>query len=142
MVRELEEEKGGLLVLAMGGRGDGTPASRRLLEIAISLTATILNQATKRGRDVLLLLPDSMEAVEIRSGDRAQLRQAESLLAMLSNDPGWPDFAMLPDRAAGSATILVHPGMDEPAAPSGVERISAEEVVARGWFRPKGGGRG
>lgn len=140
MIREFEDERGGMLVVALGGRGAGSALARRMLEAAISLTSTILHQASRRHRDVLLVLPDRAEPKEIPAGRRDVLREAEEELARLSGDPGWPDFTTIPDHASGCATILVHPGRDAPpAAPTGVELVSAEEAIRRGWFRSRGG---
>ena len=139
MIREFEDERGGLLVLGLGGRGAGSALTRRLLEAAISMTATVLHQAARRHRDVLLVLPGEPEPLSVPAGRRAALRAAEEALARLSGDPGWPEFSTVPDSAARCATILIHPGRHEPpVVPPGVEMVSADESVRRGWFKSRG----
>lgn len=140
MAREFEDERGGLLVIGVGGRHDGSAVQRRLIEAAVSLTATILHQARRRHRDALLVVPGLAEPVYVASGSPSALRHAEEALARLDGDPGWPDWSTIPDSAVGCATVLVHPGSGAtPTAPEGAEHIDVEEAVRRGWFRARGG---
>ncbi|MAG56891.1 MAG: hypothetical protein CMJ83_11410 [Planctomycetes bacterium] len=139
MARESEDERGGLLLIGVGGHCDGTAFERRLLEAAISLTATILHNVTRSRREAVLVLPEGNQPVTLRTGSRSALRRAEESLAGLGTDPGWPDWADLPVGAAHVSCVLVHPGRGAlPALPGSVERLDAGEAVRKGWFRARG----
>jgi uncharacterized protein (DUF58 family) len=132
MSREFEAERGARLVVAVGGRSRGRRGDRRRMDMAVSLAASLVHQGSRRGQDVLLVVP-GVEPVFIPAGNRSALNGAEEVLATLPTVPGWPDWGSL--SLTNAVAVLVYPGGPAPKPPAGVEVVNADDAVRRGLYR-------
>ncbi len=137
MVRDLEDERGGDLVIGFGARAE--PGQQRALEAAISCVASLLRQAAERGREVTLLLA-GCAPLRVPRHQRSALDRAEEELALLSPPYGWPEWIGLPDPGRPAQRVLVHPGtLAPPAVPPGTVVIDVADALRNGHFRLRGG---
>lgn len=137
MVRECEDEEDtGLLVLGVGWRSGREDRPTGIREATLSLACTLLNVCN---REVLLLLPGE-RPLRVPVGDRAARGAAEERLALMDDDPGWPEWGAAPAGDEVGGRVLLHPGEGPPPAlPSGVRVVETAGALRRREFIPRGG---
>jgi uncharacterized protein (DUF58 family) len=137
VVRELEAESGGILVLGLGWVSVGRRTPQRLIEGAISLTATLVRTRFRAGGDTCVVVGDR-EPLLVAAGNRVVLGRLEEHLALLEGAIGWPDWDRVPDLVNAVQRVLVHPGSEPPPKVPGVEPIGVRRAIDCGEYLPRG----